>query len=300
MSSLLILACSIAVAVAQNVSRAECSNPGYSWTFNSLKQSPCQIVEALASQCLSDASFYIQPLPTGKMYSGLGGALVMPCACNTVFYSLLTVCAQCQGGDIAPFSNWSKNCTVSYTNFQGQIPAGTVVPDYAYHPLLRNGRFDVNSAVNAVGQKQQEAASLHRAAIPRRIPTASPSSAPSSGGGSGAAGAIAGAVVGGLALIGVGAIFVFYLLKKRRKTDSSKEPEPIMDVWTEPSAPLFTGSNYPPFSAPRVYNPNDPSTYPFSGSAFRQEDGGQWNPPSYQSHAGAASPTTMYQGAPEM
>ncbi|KAF9024759.1 hypothetical protein BDZ89DRAFT_1068865 [Hymenopellis radicata] len=290
MSSLLILACCIVVAVAQNVSHAVCSNPEYSWTFNSLKQSPCQIGEALGNQCLSDGSFYIQPLPTGKMYSGLGGAAAMPCACNTVYYSLLTLCAKCQGGNIAPFSAWSENCAASYSTFPGPIPAGTAVPYYAYIPLLSNGTFDVDSAVNAVGPEATGSSQPTSSSASASIPTASPSSAPSTG-----------AVVGGLALIGVGAIFVFYLLKKRKKTDASKESEPIMDVWTEPSAPLFTGSSYPVFSAPRVYDPNDPSTYPLSGTAFQpEEDGGQWNPPAYQPHAGAAPPTTMYQGAPEV
>ncbi|KAF8900214.1 hypothetical protein CPB85DRAFT_1439659 [Mucidula mucida] len=269
MSFLLVIACFGVAALAQDVSHAVCSNPGFSWTFNSLGQNPCQIGEALGTQC--EKSFFIQPLPVGSYYSGLNPTAATSCACNTVYYTLLAACAACQSGNIYPFPIWSENCTTEYSTFPGEIPAGTAVPYYAYLPLV-NGTVDGDAAMHAQGPEatgSSQPTSSGAFTAPASTPS---SSAPSSKGGSADAGAIAGAV-------------------KRRKADASKESEPMMDVgpWTGDTPPLFTGSII------RRLDPNDPSTYPLAGGAFQDEQGGQWNPPAYV----ASPPPTTYQGAPE-
>ncbi|KAJ7940440.1 hypothetical protein B0H13DRAFT_11869 [Mycena leptocephala] len=75
------------LTVAQPSTNATCS-PSFAWSFNSLKQSPCLVAAYLGSVCdqgpLADDLSY---------YQGPTVAQVNPCACSSVFYSLLSACA---------------------------------------------------------------------------------------------------------------------------------------------------------------------------------------------------------------
>ncbi|KAF8875099.1 hypothetical protein CPB85DRAFT_550782 [Mucidula mucida] len=300
---------------------AVCSDPEFSWSFNSLKQSPCQIGEALGNNCTSSGKFFIPPIPEGFHYAGIADTAATNCVCNHVYWSLLSVCAACQGAGISAFPSWSKNCTSQFDSYPNTIPDGTAVPHYAFLPLFSNGTFDFNAAFADHGA---EATSGTTASSTSQTPSAtssgsqstatSASSASSSGGGSSNAGPIAGGVVGGvvgLALVATG-IFLFI---RRRKRNSALEPvKDVVDDHPEGAVhpfsyqqPMMTGSQS--MLTQRVYDPNDPSTFPPSTSPF-QSSTGRHTPPPYASLQGTThahtpsvsgmSAATTYRGAPEI
>ncbi|KIY66368.1 hypothetical protein CYLTODRAFT_423463 [Cylindrobasidium torrendii FP15055 ss-10] len=242
--------------------------------------------EALGNVCTDDGGFLIQYLPSGYMYSGLGSTYATNCACNTVYYNLLSACAQCQGGSVDVWDNWSKNCTTTYSTFPNSIPDGSAIPHWAYLPL-NNGTWDFASAQTDEGAEATFTGSHSASATASSTRTTSAnspsgSSSGSNGGssnskGSNHAGAIAGGVIGGvalLALIGLG----FFLWRRNKAKKAKGTPE------TSFLGPNMTGTTYAHdgagFAAPapydqhstmsgaapaKLYDPNDPSTFP---SAF--------------------------------
>ncbi|KAF8904914.1 hypothetical protein CPB85DRAFT_1437557 [Mucidula mucida] len=253
-------------------------------SFNSENQSPCQIGEALGNVCTSDGSFNIQYLPAGYYYSGIGATFATTCVCNTVYYSLLNVCAACQGGGVAAWDSWSANCTTAYSTFPDTIPQDTSVPHYAYLPLLSNGTFDFASAQTDSGPEATHAGSTtHASATGSNSASgsaaSSTSSAASGGGSSSNTGAIVGGVVGGIAGLAIiaGLIFFFWRRKQRRTT----APQNFNGGGPESSflAPNATGTTYTPTTSPnggfadKIYDPNDPSTFPSSvpGTPYGQQ-----------------------------
>ncbi|KAK0208852.1 hypothetical protein DFS33DRAFT_1305980 [Desarmillaria ectypa] len=238
-------------------SDATCSNTAYGWAFNSLSQSPCQIATDLAEVC--DSSFSIPALPSGSVYRGpSGGTSRMECRCNTVYYSLLSVCAECQGGGVTIWSTYSINCTTTYTIFPHDIPSDTAVPHWAYIDLLSNGTVNMAAAETDTGAETTSTATTSSVAVTPTSTIASrpeTTSASSSESSKDRTGAIAGGVVGGVlgvAAIMIGVIFFVLGRSRQKRLGRPQHPEPIF------IAPSSTGQ--------KLYDPNNPSTFPVSHS----------------------------------
>ncbi|KAK0500600.1 hypothetical protein EDD18DRAFT_1459340 [Armillaria luteobubalina] len=234
-------------------SDAVCSNTAYNWAFNTLSQSPCQIATNLGEVC--DSSFSIPALPSDSVYRGpSGGASRMECRCNTVYYSLLFVCAVCQGGGVTVWPTYNLNCTTKYTVFPHDVPSDTAVPHWAYLSLLSNGTVDIADAETDTGAEVTATATASSASTATSTIASGPetTSASSTGSSKGDTGAIVGGVVGGV--LGVAAtvigIIFFVLRRRQQRLGRSQYPEPIF------VAPSSMGQ--------RLYDPNDPSTFPVS------------------------------------
>ncbi|KAK0499330.1 hypothetical protein EDD18DRAFT_1440973 [Armillaria luteobubalina] len=252
-------------------SEATCTDTAYSWSFNSLKQSLCDIGKALGGVCI--ANFSIGALPSGYYYSGVNPGTHHECVCNMVYYSLLNVCAACQGGSVSVWSDWDVNCTTKYQTFQENIPNDTAVPHYAYQSLLPNGTFDFAAALVDTGAEATHIASfsasvtststsLSASTSPSSTPT--PTYGPSSSGSSSNTGAVVGGVVGGVVGFAILAALIF--LFRRRRPAAIAITGPIEGDIQLPRSPLasqrLTRSAYTSTVYSKVYDPYDPTTFP--------------------------------------
>ncbi|KDQ33448.1 hypothetical protein PLEOSDRAFT_1110582 [Pleurotus ostreatus PC15] len=131
----------------------------FSWASNSLKQSPCLVAAYLLGTC-SGGAHEVPPLPDNKHYVGPTTATADACQCNTVVYSLMSACGECQNRTISGWGEWSANCPhVDINVFPGEIPAGTRVPGWAYLDVkvLKNILESVNLAHSLVGIQANDA-----------------------------------------------------------------------------------------------------------------------------------------------
>ncbi|PPQ89162.1 hypothetical protein CVT25_006534 [Psilocybe cyanescens] len=150
-------------------------------------------------------------------------------------------------------------------SFSQPIPSGVTVPHYAY--------LDVETADTFNPVLAQAAGGPESTSIPQSTSSSSTGSTPSNGapsdqngGKKSNAGAIAGGVVGGIVGFALIAGLVFWLLqRKRRSSPASSVYAPAMGsqgAMASQNPMSLTGSSYPSTPAPKVYDPNDPSTYP--------------------------------------
>lgn len=82
--------------------------------FTSIDQSPCDVAAELAAVCVGGRAFSLaiplvlfeltpniefdlEPLDVGYVYLGPTVSNANDCRCSTVYYSLLSACAYCQG-----------------------------------------------------------------------------------------------------------------------------------------------------------------------------------------------------------
>lgn len=306
---------------------ATCTNTDYRWTFNTLSQSPCQMGEALGNVCTDDGDFLIQYLPSGYMYSGLGSTYATNCACNTVYYNVLSACAQCQGGSVDVWDNWSKNCTTTYSTFPNSIPDGSAIPHWAYLPL-NNGTWDFASAETDNGAEatftgthsvSASASSTRTSSAHSASGSSSGSNGGSSSGGKSHAGAIAGGVIGGIALIAlIGLGFFLWRRNKNKKVKSTPEASflgPNMTGTTYNAHEGFAPAPYDQHSTmsgagpAKLYDPNDPSTFPgavgtptnasFGGAPYQQQHtGSTYAPVAPDSPGPFSAPSNTFGGGP--
>jgi len=117
----------------------------------------------------NNLEFNLDPLVDGYVYSGPTAANANPCRCSSVYYSMLSACAYCQGQKYlrwisfrtfsfivkyVPLPSWSEyrpNCSTVYVgvwalnylsccihwlsfslSYNYEIPVGVKVPAYAY------------------------------------------------------------------------------------------------------------------------------------------------------------------------
>ncbi|PBK80685.1 hypothetical protein ARMGADRAFT_1020719 [Armillaria gallica] len=310
---------------ARAQSEATCTDAAYSWSFNSLNQSPCDVGRALGGVCT--ANFTIQTLPSGYHYSGVSTKYTSNCVCNTVYYSLLSVCAACQGGSVSVWGEWLANCTTTYQTYPGKIPDGIAVPHYAYQSLLTNGTFDFASAVLDKGAEATHIASTSgstsRSTSISSYPTLSAAFESSSSGSSSNTGAIVGGVVGCVVGLAIIAALIFFLVRRhRRRGLAGVATTGPMGGDIPLTTSSFVGKNltglaYAPPVYNKVYDPNDPSTFPSAnGVPYGQQQAPGGYPQSYTplptsspdsnmipnrlSPAKSTSPPTAYRGAPEV
>ncbi|KIM48890.1 hypothetical protein M413DRAFT_438063 [Hebeloma cylindrosporum] len=254
--------------VAQSSVKATCGT-GYSWTFNSLNQSPCDVGAALAGVCIG-GDFTLSPLDPGYVYLGPDASNANSCRCSSVYYSLLAACSVCQTRNFIKWSRYKSNCTTVYSQiFLQPIPNGIAVPHYAYLDVEADDSFNITVAQAAGGP---ESTRLPTSTSTSSHTTATPGTKSSSGKTN--VGAIAGGVVGGVVGLALIVGLIFWLLRRRAKTPSapSSSYDPVMASQNPAS---LGGTSYTSSPAPKVYDPNDPATFP---SGFSSPNHTGYNP----------------------
>ncbi|KAJ8078922.1 hypothetical protein PM082_013206 [Marasmius tenuissimus] len=259
-------------AIAQDTEPATCSDSSQSlnWTSNSLGQDPCQVASILGGVC-SPAGFVVPPLDTlpNSTYKGPEEGKEDGCRCSSVFYSLPSACAACQGGDDwLSWSEFSKNCFPPYNKtFMEIIPGNTKVPAYAY--VLDGDSFSLDVA-------QEESAGLPESVGPGPSSTLESSHSPSSTTPLNSTtpsstaqshdkpespenpntGAIVGGIIGGLVALCSLVILVFTFLRRRR---TQLAPSTVFSLNQRANdTGAWTGRG----SYARVYDPQDPTSFP--------------------------------------
>ncbi|KAG1827450.1 uncharacterized protein BJ212DRAFT_1294722 [Suillus subaureus] len=261
----------------------------FSWMDNSLKQNPCVVASYLESVC---GAINFAPLPSGYYYAPPSAASANTCVCNTVTYSMVSACADCQNA--------------TYLEYPNDIPTGTKVPNWAY--LNVTGGFDpvaaqsngdlpestatnvptitvtysttlsasltgVSTFTSSSGAATGSSTSLTGVSTSlTSVSTFTSSSGAATGSSTSASdstssnvGAIAGGVVGGIA--GAAAIIglaTWYFFKRRR---SSTTPSAAFnDIGGGPGQTQgFYSTNattFPMAEQSRLYDPSDPTTFP--------------------------------------
>ena len=96
-------------------------------SFNSQKQSPCQVASSLFSICTPGmfccihiqvvlsliffpVGYIVNQADPGSHYSGPTIDNQNACQCSTVSYSLISACAACQNATVTQWGEWSANC----------------------------------------------------------------------------------------------------------------------------------------------------------------------------------------------
>ncbi|KAG8839431.1 hypothetical protein FRC18_010911 [Serendipita sp. 400] len=149
----LLLASALHQASAQTTS-ASCQS-GFEWMANSLQQSPCLVAAYLGHQCTPSNSFNVPPLVSDQQYLPPSQQQANDCQCSSVYYSLLSGCAACQGSSLSSFTTWTKACASNAITIQSYpltAPNDTRIPSWAYLPF-KDGALDIGAARrNATGQ----------------------------------------------------------------------------------------------------------------------------------------------------
>ncbi|KAH9161228.1 hypothetical protein EDB89DRAFT_754399 [Lactarius sanguifluus] len=108
----------------------------WQWSFNSLGQNPCKVTAYMMSTCYRGV-FTVNPLSLGDIaYAGPSREEVRDagsCWCNSVAFSLISACSECQGAQSLLWSEYYQNCTriLEPSTFPNPVPAGTRVPQWA-------------------------------------------------------------------------------------------------------------------------------------------------------------------------
>ncbi|KAG2020029.1 hypothetical protein CC2G_005415 [Coprinopsis cinerea AmutBmut pab1-1] len=262
--------------MSNNVPLANCS--AEEWTFNSKGESPCYLAAELAKTC-SGGVFGIPLLPQDQNYLGPEAGKAPSCRCNTVFYSLLSACAHCQQRSWINWNLFKSNCSTTYTEFPEPLPAGLVVPNWAFDQVYEDGGAWIAPRARAIEGEQT--------GTPR----------PRKTDGSVDIGAIVGGVAGGVGFLIITGLVVFFLLRRRRRRRQEAERIDILGaVYPHDTgrsmAHTSGGTGFPPVShftgttivtttsppprtstttAPqtmKLYNPDDPSTWPHNYSMY--------------------------------
>ncbi|KXN92204.1 ATP synthase subunit beta, mitochondrial [Leucoagaricus sp. SymC.cos] len=104
--------------------------PSFDWARNSKNQDPCLVVALLQADCRNDTNVTISKLAANEVYTGPDPANTNDvCACNTVVYSLLSVCAACQNRFFVDWTSWTLHCAVSYLKQVDRLAYGRAIFD---------------------------------------------------------------------------------------------------------------------------------------------------------------------------
>ncbi|KAL5511096.1 hypothetical protein ACEPAH_4311 [Sanghuangporus vaninii] len=303
---------------AQITSNATCLS---NWRdlYNSRGQSPCLVGAYVGGAC-NGGQYDVGALLDGEHYIGPASVAANGCLCSTVMYSLMGACSTCQNATIITWSAWSANCPeVFVQSYPQDIPQDTAVPGWAYDPIPNNGTFDVNQAL-ADNSPESTATLVQSTNTGTRTTTGTASSIAQAdggdhddGGGSNT-GAIAGGVVGGVVGVALLGLLGFFLYRRKRNQNLANAKLNSMqnnDVNANLTGSTYAGGppgmgEYAPVpytphayeggiggaggmaSAPmmgqKLYDPNDPSTFPTAASPLpvsmtNQTTGSVTNPP---------------------
>jgi len=237
----------------------------FTWMFNHQNppQSPCLVTAFLGKVCSSNNDFDVRSLTANATGSDTAhystGANPTACECTTVMYNLFSACAACQVQSVGTWASYNTLCSSvgSDGNFPPGIPNGTAVPEWAFQKVFSSNSFNVSQAQLDAGSNQPDATASSS--------SSSTSSSTGAGSISNAApshhtnvGAIAGGVVGGV--LGLGLIIaavLFFLNKRKRRTRRAAPTLASSDM----SMRTYDTQQNPPLTG-KLYNPDDPSTFP--------------------------------------
>ncbi|KAI0275677.1 hypothetical protein BGY98DRAFT_44273 [Russula aff. rugulosa BPL654] len=241
-----------------------CNSTTWQWTANSLGQDPCTVVAYMMSTC-NGGQYSLWPLQPTWVYFGPSGTDNSDlCECSTVGYSLFSACAACQEQDWITWSEWVTNCTkiMPPSSFPNPVPSQIRVPQWALLDVTSENDWNASKSYS-VGDS----------------PEVSPGTfIGSSVNGNSNTGAIVGGVVGGVAGISIIAAVIFFYLRRRRSRarsaatpgfgasqppiDETKQPLTEEGINTVSSLPGTSSMPGTPGAPMRLYDPNDPTTFP--------------------------------------
>jgi len=287
----------ICIAPGSNGQHTEAlCKPGYTWTYNSLGQIPCDVAAILSTPCSPTNDYHIPALEPGSPGYTIP-AKPSICECNTVHYTLTGACAACQGGMTAglPWTTFKENCTSTWPDGQYpfDIPSNTAVPGWAFQLVEGANRFSMTEALAAKDEPEHKgstSSSSSSVTTATTTPNTTPgNTAPSSNASSDHTGAIVGGVVGGVAGIAIlGGLIVFFIARRRKSSNryteipvasedrfhrtnpkayQKGEKDGLASVGAAASRPSWQGTKRP-VQEP-YYNPDDPDTYPAKGAPDR-------------------------------
>ncbi|KIM36436.1 hypothetical protein M413DRAFT_449146 [Hebeloma cylindrosporum] len=276
---------------------------GYSWMYNSLRQSPCDVAASLAGVCTGGA-FTISPLDPGYHYPGPSTANANDCRCNTIYYSLIAACSACQERNFVQWTSYTSNCLSVYRQrYPERIPDDTAVPHWAYLDVVPANNFDITAARAASGP--ESTAPPRSTFLPTTSATTFPTTPtigfttsrsatstpfvsldPPSSGKSTNVGAIVGGVVGGVVGLALVGLLLFLLLRKKKAASPPSSAYDPMMASQNPAS--FGGSQYasnPVSPAPYQASTASPSAYAPSSVPG--------SPPMYPSNYPSPAPTSV-------
>ncbi|KAF8798153.1 hypothetical protein BYT27DRAFT_7203861 [Phlegmacium glaucopus] len=271
--------------------------PGYPWSFNSLNQSPCDMALDLGVVCAP--TYTLSPLQPGFLYLGPTLEQANSCQCSSVYYSVLSACAVCQNQTFLSWTGYKVNCTQVYDQvFQEPIPPTTRIPHYAYLDVEVTNGFSITAAENAGGA---ESSPVPQSTATTSTATATPTSPVKHSKSN--AGAIAGGVVGGVVFLSLLGGSIALILRRRKQSppvpstyDPVKSPDPTIS---------YGDMNYTSVVPAKIYNPNDPSTFPTNDPVtFSTYSSSPEQRPTFTGNSIVSTPTgpsrVQYSGAPEL
>ncbi|KAK7690899.1 hypothetical protein QCA50_006001 [Cerrena zonata] len=266
---------------------------GFDWMTNSRQQSPCLMAAYLSSPCLTDPSnARVLAIDSDTHYAAPKGvASATPCRCSTVFYSMLQACALCQGAQTIPWSTWASGCngTTFISEYPRDIPSGTAIPSWSYEDVVKLDNFNLTAAMalDSTNPPESTAGSAPTATGSGVTPSSTSDLSDDGENAQGSshksnAGAIAGGVIGGIAglILIAGGVWWFLRRKQVKKSIPATSPYHIdtQGNWDDKQQQGLLASTPPnqhmyapqpvPTSQPtgaRLYDPNDPSTFPAGG-----------------------------------
>jgi len=273
-------------AVSQ-ISYAPCTTSTYNWANNSLNQNPCEVAAYMEGTC-NQGVFTVDPLLPGNEYFGPSGVDNSNlCKCSTVAYSLVSACAACQEAEWITWSEWVTNCTKVFetSGFPNPVPDGTSLPQWALLDVTLENSWSPNKSQTTgntpeipAGAFVSPTSSSTRPAGATRSASPTSTVSPESRGKSSNTGPIVGGVVAGIAVVAVAVLGFFYLRRRRTRSQYAAppssfgadddtlvfggEPQPHRGAIKPPSSDDHYTSSSVPASPMRMYNPNDPTTFP--------------------------------------
>ncbi|TEB26545.1 hypothetical protein FA13DRAFT_1737195 [Coprinellus micaceus] len=206
-----------------------------SWMVNSRGQTPCLLASYLQSQC---RPMEVNAIPVGTHYLGpQSPAEANECVCSTVVYNLISACAACQGRRWASFTNWSTNCSGG-PHLSWWSPGITFDTSQA----LRAGTDPLESTTSSLPTSTGSTASQNPSSSDPTTAPITPTNANSNSTSNPNAGAIAGGVVGGIvALVAIGLLILWLVLRKRR---ARVDKNFVVDTEIKPAYSAPSGSSH--------------------------------------------------------
>ncbi|KAJ3571061.1 hypothetical protein NP233_g4007 [Leucocoprinus birnbaumii] len=118
---------------------------------NNKGQDPCLVAALLQADCRNETNVTIPQLAVNEIYTGPNPANNHDvCLCNSVVYSLLSVCAACQSRFWMDWTSWTAHCAIAYIRgFPKNISSNVAVPPWAYNNItvISAPNFDMEQAI---------------------------------------------------------------------------------------------------------------------------------------------------------
>ncbi|PPQ80191.1 hypothetical protein CVT24_006587 [Panaeolus cyanescens] len=263
---------------------ATCSaSAQFSWTFNSVGASPCAVATDLANACQSGT--IIPRLDINQSYAAPQPDTQTPCECSSVYYNMLSACAYCQQGTWLSWTLYSINCTqIAPAKFPLPLPPNTKVPSWAYSysqdpdgffpniSIIIHGNGDPDSSAvggptgtSSMSTPLPTDSTSHNSSMTTTssTPLASNTSLTADTQGSHSnIGPIIGGVIAGVVALCLTSLIICRIKRKRAQrtttTGIENHDKPRLDLDMEVSSHTMS----PPFVPGKLYNPDDPSTFP--------------------------------------